>query len=262
VCRHLAYVGPPVTLASLVLEPPHSLLHQSYAPADMRGGGTINADGFGAGWYPEPGGPAARYRSAHPMWSDASFAAVAAATRAGGMLAAARSATVGMPVIETAAAPFAEGRWLFSHNGVVRGWPHSVAAPAAALPVTDLLTLDAPTDAALLWALVRHRLRAGADPGAALAGVVADVAATAPDSRLNLLLTDGTGIWATAWYHALSVRTDDRSATVASEPLDDDPGWRPVPDRHLVTAVPGFHRCVPLVATAAAPAAPTTQGVR
>ena len=42
-CRHLAYVGPTVTLASLVLEPVHSLLHQSYAPADMRGGGTINA---------------------------------------------------------------------------------------------------------------------------------------------------------------------------------------------------------------------------
>ncbi|TWF81666.1 glutamine amidotransferase [Pseudonocardia hierapolitana] len=261
-CRHLAYVGPPVTLASLVLEPAHSLLRQSFAPADMRGGGTINADGFGAGWYPEPGGPAARYRSAHPMWSDASFAAVAAATRSGGVLAAARSATVGMPFIETAAAPFVEGRWLFSHNGVIRGWPHSVAALAAALPVTDLLTLDAPTDAALLWALVRHRLRAGADPGEALAGVVTDVAAVAPESRLNLLLTDGTGIWATAWYHALSVRTDDWSALVASEPFDDDPGWRPVPDRHLVTAVPGFHRCIPLVATPAPAAAPTTQGVR
>jgi gamma-glutamyl hercynylcysteine S-oxide hydrolase len=258
-CRHLAYVGPPVTLASLVLEPAHSLLHQSYAPADMRGGGTVNADGFGAGWYPEPGGPAARYRSTQPMWTDTSFASVAAATRSGGMLAAARSATVGMPIIETAAAPFAEGRWLFSHNGVVRGWPHSVATLAATLPVTDLLTLDAPTDAALLWALVRHRLRAGADPGDALAGIVTEVAAAAPGSRLNLLLTDGTGIWATAWDHALCVRTDEHSALVVSEPLDPDPGWRPVPDRHLVTAAPGIHRCIPL---AAAPALPTTQGVR
>jgi glutamine amidotransferase len=265
VCRHLAYIGPPVTLASLLLEPAHSLLHQSYAPADMRGGGTINADGFGAGWYPEPGGPATRYRSKQPMWSDTSFAAVAAATSSGAVLAAARSATVGMPVTEAAAAPFGEGRWLFSHNGVIRGWPHSVAALAETLPVTDLLTLDAPTDAALLWALVRDRLRAGADPGDALSGVVVDVAAAAPGSRLNLLLTDGVGIWATAWYHALSVRTDERSALVASEPLDIDPGWRPVPDRHLVTAAPGVHRCVPLAAIpapAATPAAPTTQGVR
>jgi gamma-glutamyl hercynylcysteine S-oxide hydrolase len=270
VCRHLAYVGPPVTLASLVLEPVHSLLRQTYAPADMRGGGTINADGFGAGWYPEPSGPAARYRSLQPMWSDASFAAVAAATRSGGMLAAARSATVGMPVTETAAAPFVEGRWLFSHNGVIRGWPHSVAAPAAALPVTDLLTLDAPTDAALLWALVRHRLRAGADPGDALAGVIAEVAAAAPGSRLNLLLTDGTAIWATSWGHALSLRADERSALVASEPLDSDPGWHPVPDQHLVVAAPGRHRCIPLAAPVPPPidpnrapeAAPTSQGAR
>jgi glutamine amidotransferase len=106
---------------------------------------------------------------------------------------------------------------------------------------------------------VRHRLRAGAEPGEALAGVVTDVAAAAPESRLNLLLTDGTCIWATAWYHALSVRIDERSALVVSEPLDIDPGWRPVPDRHLVTAVPGFHRCIPL---AASPALPTIQGVR
>ena len=49
-CRHLAYVGPPVTLADLVLHQPHSLLHQSFAPTDMRGGGSINADGFGIGW--------------------------------------------------------------------------------------------------------------------------------------------------------------------------------------------------------------------
>ncbi|TDD15844.1 ergothioneine biosynthesis protein EgtC, partial [Kribbella turkmenica] len=50
-CRHLAYLGPPVTLAALVLEPSHSLYEQSWAPDDMRGGGTVNADGFGLAWY-------------------------------------------------------------------------------------------------------------------------------------------------------------------------------------------------------------------
>jgi glutamine amidotransferase len=181
------------------------------------------------------------------MWSDTSFASIAAATTSHAVLAAVRSATAGMPVVTTAAAPFTEGRWLFSHNGVVRGWPGSVAAPASRLPVTDLLTLDAPTDSATLWALVRHRLRAGEDPGAALAAVVAGVAAVAPGSRLNLLLTDGTAIWATAWDHALSVRTcPDRGAgaavTVVSEPFDDHPGWEPVPDRHLLHATPGRYK--------------------
>ena len=238
-CRHLAYLGPPVPLSAVLLEPPHSLLRQSYAPLDMRGGGTINADGFGVGWYPQPGAAAVRYRSAAPIWSDASFAALAAATTAGAALAAVRSATVGMPVTETAAAPFTDGRWLFSHNGVVRGWPHSVAELAAVLPVADLITLDAPTDAALLWALVRHGLRAGKDPADALTTVVTAVVAAAPGSRLNLLLTDGVGIWATAWGHVLSVRTDETSALVSSEPIDSTTTWTPVPDRHLVVARPG-----------------------
>ena len=248
-CRHLAHLGPPATLAALLLDPPHGLLHQSYAPADMRGGGTINADGFGAGWYPGPGADAVRYRSDRPLWADPAFAAVAGVTRSHAALAAVRSATVGMPVVATAAAPFAEGRWLFSHNGVVRGWPDSVAAPAGGLPVVDLLTLDAPTDSALLWALVRHGLRTASDPGRVLAGVVVAVAAVAPGSRLNLLLTDGTTIWATAWDHALSVRTTGgptAAATVVSEPVDALPGWTAVPDRHLVTAVPGHHRIEPL----------------
>jgi glutamine amidotransferase len=144
-----------------------------------------------------------------------------------------------MPVTATAAAPFGEGPWLFSHNGLVRGWPDTVAALAARLPVTDLLTLEAPTDSALLWALVRHRLRDGADPADALRATVAEVEAAAPGSRLNLLLTDGTGVWATAWTHALSVRAGSASVLVCSEPTDARPGWLGVPDRHLVVARPG-----------------------
>jgi glutamine amidotransferase len=244
VCRHLAYLGPPTTLSALVLEPPHGLLRQSYAPLDMRGGGTVNADGFGVGWY--VGSEAVRYRSATPLWSDGVFADLARSTTSAAVLAAVRSATVGMPVTAAAAAPFAEGRFLFSHNGVVRGWPSSVAALGAALPVTDLLTLDAPTDAALLWALVRDRLRAGKDPADALVDVVAEVAAAAPGSRLNLLLTDGATAWATAWDHALSVRAGPGLALVASEPTDTDPAWTGVPDRHLVVARPGEHHLIPL----------------
>jgi glutamine amidotransferase len=247
VCRHLAYLGPPTTLSGLVLEPPHGLMRQSYAPLDMRGGGTVNADGFGVGWYPgTDDGVPVRFRSAGPLWSNPAFADLARVTSTSAALAAVRSATVGMPVTAEAAAPFAEGRFLFSHNGVVPGWPHTVAGPAAALPVTDLITLDAPTDAALLWALVRHRLRAGKDGGDALADVVAEIAAAAPGARLNLLLTDGATIWGTAWYHALSVWTPPGRAFVSSEPFDADPGWVGVPDRHLVVARPGGHHLIPL----------------
>ncbi|PZG18486.1 ergothioneine biosynthesis protein EgtC [Micromonospora craterilacus] len=234
-CRHLAYLGPPLTLRELLFDPPHSLLRQSWAPRDMRGSGTINADGFGVGWYPDGGAPV-RYRRAQPIWSDPTIADLAAVTASGAVLAAVRSATVGMAVVDAAAAPFAEGRWLFSHNGVVRGWPDSVVPLAAALPVRDLLTLDATTDSALLWALVRDRLRAGAPPARAVAETVTSVAAAAPGSRLNLLLTDGHTVVASVAGHALSVRATPTSVLLASEPHDDDPGWREVPDGHLVTA--------------------------
>lgn len=238
-CRHLAYLGPARTLYELVVAPPHSLLRQSYAPADMRGGGTINADGFGIGWYTEGRAQPSRYRRACPMWADETLPDLTRDLRSGAVLAAVRSATVGMPVVETAAAPFRTGRWLFSHNGVLPGWPGSVEALAETLPVRDLTTLDAPTDSALLWALLRARLDTGEDPVKAVGQLVLDAVRLDPAARMNLLLTDGRQLVATAWYHALSVIAGEDFVAIASEPCDDDPRWRAVPDRHLVTATVG-----------------------
>ncbi|MGH3873982.1 MAG: ergothioneine biosynthesis protein EgtC [Pseudonocardiaceae bacterium] len=250
-CRHLAYLGPPRDLATLLLDPPHSLLHQSYAPVDMRGSGTINADGFGVGWYADGATPPIRYRRAVPIWTDGLFAALARHVRSGAVVAAVRSATAGMPVMDTACAPFSTGRWLFSHNGRITGWPHSVAPLAGQLPVTDLLTLEAPTDSALLWALVRHRLVAGEPPGGALGAVVAEVLAAAPGSRLNLLLTDGTMLAATTVRHALAVRAGEGTVLVCSEPTDQFTGWEPVPDGHLLIATPSTVDVAPIPATLA-----------
>ncbi len=219
-----------------MLAAPHSLLRQSYAPADMRGGGTMNADGYGVAWYPEGGTEPVRHRRTSPIWADDGLVSLARHTRAPAVLAAVRSATSGMPVIETAVAPFSVGRWLFSHNGVVPGWPDSVEPLARGLAVRDLMTLEAPTDSALLWALVRTRLEAGEDPVKALTAVTHEVLALAPQARLNLLLLDGEQIVATAWYHALSLLVGNDFVAVSSEPWDDDPRWQPVPDRHLVSA--------------------------
>lgn len=236
-CRHVGYLGQPIPLSTVIFDAPHSLVRQSWAPKDMRRGGTVNADGFGVGWY-AASADVVRYRSDHPLWTDLNLPGLARATVAAAFLAAVRSATVGMPVTETAAAPFTDGRFLFSHNGLVAGWPDSAVPLAARLPVRDLLTLDAPTDSALLWALVRHRLRDGAEPAKAVLDTVVDVAAAAPGSRLNLLLTDGTTLVASTLGHALSVRAGTGAVLVASEPLDDDPAWQPVPDARLVVATP------------------------
>jgi glutamine amidotransferase len=64
-CRHLAWLGEPRSLAELALAPPFPLLRQSYAPRRQRYG-TVDADGRGAGFC-TPGGPEpARWRSDIP----------------------------------------------------------------------------------------------------------------------------------------------------------------------------------------------------
>ena len=238
-CRHLAYLGQPVPISALLVDPPHSLLRQSWAPRRQRHG-TVNADGFGVGWYADGDPVPARYRRAAPMWTDPSFADLSRVVRTRALLAAVRSATPGLPVTEGAAAPFAAGRVLFSHNGAVPGWPDAAAALAARVPAADLMRAmseEAATDSALLWALVRQRLGAGSALDRALAGVVAATAATT-GGRLNLLAADGARIAATACGDTLSWRADERGVVVASEPYDDGPGWVDVPDRSLLLATP------------------------
>ncbi|MEU6213211.1 ergothioneine biosynthesis protein EgtC [Streptomyces sp. NPDC047023] len=246
-CRHLAYLGPPVPLGRLLSEPAHALVRQSWEPRRQRHG-TVNADGFGVGWYAEGDPVPARYRRAGPVWADLSFTDLARVVRSGAFLAAVRDATTAGADGEAAAAPFADGPWLFSHNGAVRDWPGSVAAAAAALPAEELLSLPARTDSALVWALVLRRLRAGDDLGTALAEPVRELSSAAPGSRLNLLLTDGAAIAATAWGDSLWYLADpaERRTVVASEPYDDDTRWCEVPDRTLLTATATRVRLTPL----------------
>ena len=257
-CRHLAYLGPPASLRSLLIDPPHSLYRQSWAPRRQRHG-TVNADGFGVGWYAGGDPVPARYRRSVPIWGDPSLPDIARVTRSAAVLAAVRSATAGTALGEAAAAPFGAGPWLFSHNGLLDGWPGAAAAVAGRAAQADgggngppvagppssaavLLSLEAMVDSAFLWALVLDRLREGSAMGAALAHAIAAVAAAGGTGRFNFLLTDGHSIAATAcgdtlWYRVAGEQgRGSASATVASEPSDDGPGWTEVPDRHLLTA--------------------------
>lgn len=234
-CRHLAYLGPPTAPGALIAEPEFGLVRQSWAPRLQRYG-TVNADGFGLGWYADGDDVPARYRRAGPIWADGDLADLARVVRTRALLAAVRSATAGCAPGEAAAAPFAHGRWLFSHNGALPGWPERYGPLAATLPPADLMSLEARSDSALLWALVLARLRAGAELGEALAETVRE-AAKYGDARLNLLATDGRSIAATAWGDTLFHRTGP-GVVVASEPYDDAPGWSAVPDRTLLLATP------------------------
>lgn len=224
-CRHLGYLGPPAPVGELLTRGGHSLRTQSWQPREMRGGGTINADGFGVAWWvpvveslgseptrgtharvPVPdagrtaggvGGAgkapgtdemrragevrgvhevgevrmaggiggrspvtmvASRYRNPAPIWTDPAVDEVLPQLRSTAVVAAVRSATVGMPVERSACAPFTRGRWAFSHNGVVQDWQRVLTEVAAELGVTTLLAAESQTDAALLWVILHDLL--------------------------------------------------------------------------------------------------------
>ena len=214
-CRHVAWLGAPRSLADLVLDPPQGLLVQSYAPRRQKHG-LMNADGWGAGFFDDEG-VARRWRSDKPLWGDASFASVAPALRSRCVLAAVRSATIGMPIEPSASAPFSDGQWLLSHNGLVdRG----------VLPLTG--AAESTVDSAILAALIFSR---GLD---ALGATIAEVGELDPNARLNILAANGSRLLATTWGDTLSVLHRPDGVVLASEPYDDDPGWSDIPDRHLV----------------------------
>jgi gamma-glutamyl hercynylcysteine S-oxide hydrolase len=285
-CRHFAYVGERVSMKSVLYDPPHSLIEQAWSPRLQRHG-TMNVDGFGVGWYADGDRIPARYRRAGPIWADDDLRDLARVTRTRAMLCAVRSASVGTDAGAAAAAPFTDGRWLFSLNGALVGWSaaaggsttprrSTAALPgvgpslaeaaaavlkvAAGLPAADLLGLQARCDTALVWAVVLGRLRAGDRPASALARTIASIRAAGGTGRFNLLLTDGEMIAATAAGDSLYYGRDPRHVIVASEPFDDEPTWQEIPDGSVVEATTARVIVRPLADAASAATAPHHSG--
>jgi gamma-glutamyl hercynylcysteine S-oxide hydrolase len=213
-CRHLGWLGRETSVSSLVLDPPHGLRVQSYAPRRQKHG-LLNADGWGVGFF--DGSTPRRWRSPVPLWGDVSFDSIAPALRSHCVVAAVRSATVGMPIESSATAPFTDGQWLLSHNGVVDRDVLPVSAAA-----------ESTCDSAVLAASIFARGLGS------LGQTIAEVGAADPNARLNILAANGSRLLATTWGDTLSILRRDDGLVLASEPYDDQPGWEDVPDRHLV----------------------------
>jgi len=213
-CRHLGWLGAEVALSSLVLDPPQSLRVQSYAPRRQKHC-LLNADGWGVGFFDDE--VPRRWRSSAPLWGETSFESVGPALRSHCVVAAVRSATVGMPIEVSATAPFTDGQWLLSHNGVV---------DRTLLPATT--AAESVCDSAILAAVIFERGMA------ALADTIVEIGMADPLARLNILAGNGSRLIATAWGDTLSILRRPDGVVLASEPYDDDPDWEDVPDRHLV----------------------------
>ncbi len=267
-CRIVAYLGrEPVSLSSVVLEPDHSLLVQSYAPKEMMSG-VVNADGFGTGWYaPEVDGEPAVYRSNAPIWADRSFASIAPKVRSATILAAVRSATPGLPAEESGVPPFASGPYLFAHNGAIKDFRATAMRPLRdSLSDTSYSGLLGVTDSETIFALLLDQLReakAHVGDAGSLAEATAETVHLVSKvctklgvyASLNIGVTDGEAMVFSRYstegpgnslYFAESGETSPNAVVVASERLDGDESWRQVPDRHLLVADRKGVRTLPL----------------
>lgn len=249
-CRMIGYLGgPEVTLSSLVLEPDHSLLVQSYAPREMISG-VVNADGFGAGWYaPWSSDEPAVYRSNQSLWADRTFAGIAPKIRSSSIFAAIRSATPGLPVEESGVPPFASGPFTFMHNGAIKDFRHTAMRPLRdGLSHESYSWLLGTTDSETIFAILLDHLKETGDLAGATAATLRDVSivcgALGAYASLNLAVTNGEEMIFTRYstegpgnslYFIQDGRAYPGSTVVASERLDGERGWQQIPEQNLLS---------------------------
>jgi glutamine amidotransferase len=157
--------------------------------------------------------------------------------------------------------PFEQRGRLFAHNGVIG----DVDRLDAELGDDGRALVRGETDSERFFALITRQIDAGADPGAAIAAAAGWVAANLPVYALNCILITASELWALRYpeTHELHVleraagghrggeHLDHRGAAhelrvhsshlaqhpsvvVASEPMDDDRGWRALSSGELL----------------------------
>ncbi len=269
-CRFTLYLGPPVRLSTLLIEPSHSLIQQSFHAEERSE--PLNGDGFGVGWYAPPISPEpAVFRSVTPAWNNQNLASLARVVSSPCILAHVRAATPGMVVNESNCHPFQWGKYLFMHNGFIGSFPQVRRRLLQSLSDEAFSVVQGSTDTEHLFALFVDEIvkNGGSDPGECMAEClnhavwrVMDLVAEHGDgspSFLNVAVSDGdraavcrftdsTDTPAESLYHICqelyepisrhspSRRRHERShsVVVSSERLTDDADWVEVPQNQLV----------------------------
>jgi ergothioneine biosynthesis protein EgtC len=268
-CRFTLYLGPPIRLDSLLIEPSHSLILQSFRSAERDE--PLNGDGFGVGWYaPGLASRPARFRSITPAWNNANLRSIAGVVSSPCVMAHVRAASAGMPVAEMNCHPFQRDRYLFMHNGHIGSFPKIRRALLGSLRDEAFHIIQGSTDSEHLFAVFIDELPAeGTDEPLALAAclnravwrvlALVDELEGGQPSYLNLAITDGDCAAACRFtndpsrepeslyviqgelYRPVAAGSAGRrhaerstSFVVSSERLTEDPGWQPVPANHMI----------------------------
>lgn len=117
-CRFTLYLGPSIRLSTLLIEPAHSLIHQSFRAIEREE--PLNGDGFGIGWYaPRLTSEPAVFHSISPAWNNRNLRSIARAVASPCVLAHVRAATDGSEVHQANCHPFQHRRYLLMHNGSI-----------------------------------------------------------------------------------------------------------------------------------------------
>src|SRR4051794_4317476 len=242
-CRLFGMTGGsgPVAASFWLLEAPDSLAEQSRR----------NPDGFGLGSFAPDGTPEV-IKGAVAAHADDRFARQAIEERSTTYNAHVRFASTG-PIAYENTHPFEQEGRLFGHNGVLAGLPELEARFGPAMEL-----VDGDTDSERLFALITAEI--AAHDGDVVAGITAAVqwvVAELPVYSLNFVLTTPTELYAlrypehnpllVLWRGAggpsgarqldhasvagtVRVRSGELSerpaVVVASERMDEDPGWR------------------------------------
>lgn len=254
-CRWLAYSGSPIALETFLLQPEHSLIDQSLHA--RMGVETTNGDGVGVGWYgdgPEPG----LYRSITPAWSDRNLRELAVHVKSGLFLAHIRAST-GTAIQQTNCHPFRHDRWLWMHNGLIRGFSTIKHELTMAVDPGLFSSIEGSTDSELMFYLALSMGLAD-DPVAAverMAGLVEKSAkrhGIENPLQMSLATTNGEQLWVFRYsteqnsrslYYSSHVRAlralypdnprlagvSEQTRLIVSEPLSDLPGvWNEIPE--------------------------------
>jgi glutamine amidotransferase len=262
-CRFTLYMGEPIRLASLLIEPEHSLIRQSTHSREREE--PLNGDGFGVGWYaPDSRLEPAVFRSITPAWNNRNLVNLARVVSSGCILAHVRAATQSSGVNEANCHPFRFGSHLFMHNGDVGNFRKVRRQLMSSVRDEAFDNVYGSTDSEHVFALViDEMLRAPSwiDESARMAMAlqsaivrVVDAVEKSGDgepSYLNCAFSDGRNAvvsrfsndpnetpeslyyYSGAIYPSLDGHVA-RSVIVSSERLTEDPAWREIPPNHMV----------------------------
>jgi len=269
VCRFIAYLGQETSLSSLVTEPAHSLIHQSYHSHERSE--PLNGDGFGVTWYNRHVSEhPATLRDVSPAWNNQNLLSIASLVRSQCVFAHIRAATPGLPVTQLNCHPFTCGKFTFMHNGFISNFQNIRRSLLAELSEQSFKMIAGSTDSELMFALFMDALNKQPSQdseamGHALKHAIETVERANEDagcnenSLLNLAVTDGYEMAVTRYitdgsdrantlYHhqgrsyacidgACQMSPAEGAADVvmiASEPLSDHSQWDPVSPNQLL----------------------------